>query len=140
MGIGGSQALFKSTILGLLAQVGGRGRRCRALKALAQVAVFCAATSYPAQRCVRLGPCTPSTLQFDWRVGALVRLVKLWARHHDVNDSTNGTLNSFALTLLVGASCSAGVCGAAVRDATSSGLAPACWLTPVLLITGASWM
>jgi DNA polymerase sigma len=60
VGIGGSHALFKSTILGLLAQ-------------------------------------------FDWRFGALVRLVKLWARHHDVNDSTNGTLNSFALTLLVGA-------------------------------------
>ena len=37
-----------------------------------------------------------------------MRLVKLWARHHGVNDSTNGTLNSFALTLLVG-SCSGGV-------------------------------
>jgi DNA polymerase sigma len=31
-----------------------------------------------------------------------VRLVKLWARKHDINDSANGSLNSFALTLLVG--------------------------------------
>ncbi|KAH7624728.1 putative Protein HESO1 [Nannochloris sp. 'desiccata'] len=37
----------------------------------------------------------------DWRVGALVRLIKLWARHHDLNDSSTGTFNSFALTLLV---------------------------------------
>ncbi|KAL4440632.1 hypothetical protein ABPG75_003633 [Micractinium tetrahymenae] len=58
VGIGGSQALFKSAVLGLLAQ-------------------------------------------YEWRFGALVRLVKLWARHYGTNDSTNGTLNSFALTLLV---------------------------------------
>jgi hypothetical protein len=37
----------------------------------------------------------------DWRVGALVRLIKLWARHHNLNDSSTGTFNSFALTLLV---------------------------------------
>jgi len=37
----------------------------------------------------------------DWRVGALVRLIKLWARYHNLNDSSMGTFNSFALTLLV---------------------------------------
>lgn len=37
----------------------------------------------------------------DWRFGAMVRLVKLWARHHNLNDSSQGTFNSFALTLLV---------------------------------------
>ena len=37
----------------------------------------------------------------DWRVGALVRLIKLWARHHNLNDSSTGTFNSFALTMLV---------------------------------------
>lgn len=58
VGIGGSQALFKSTVLGLLAQ-------------------------------------------YEWRFGALVRLVKLWARNCGINDSANGTLNSFAITLLV---------------------------------------
>ena len=37
----------------------------------------------------------------DWRFGAMVRLVKLWARHHSLNDSSQGTFNSFALTLLI---------------------------------------
>lgn len=46
-------------------------------------------------------PCPRWCPQFDWRFGALVRLVKLWARRHNINDSTAGTLNSFALTLLV---------------------------------------
>ncbi|PSC67618.1 poly(A) RNA polymerase GLD2 [Micractinium conductrix] len=58
VGIGGSHALFKSAVLGLLGQ-------------------------------------------FEWRFGALVRLVKLWARQQGVNDSANGTFNSFALTLMV---------------------------------------
>lgn len=40
-------------------------------------------------------------MQFDWRVGALVRLVKVWARSHNLNDASQGTFNSFALTLLV---------------------------------------
>lgn len=38
---------------------------------------------------------------YDWRVGALVRLVKLWARNFGINDPSFGTFNSFALTLLV---------------------------------------
>lgn len=37
----------------------------------------------------------------DWRVGALVRLIKLWARRHNLNDSSTGTFNSYALTLLI---------------------------------------
>lgn len=41
-------------------------------------------------------------MQYEWRFGALVRLVKLWARNCGINDSANGTLNSFAITLLVG--------------------------------------
>jgi hypothetical protein len=39
--------------------------------------------------------------QFDWRFGAMVRLIKCWARAHDVNDAAEGTLNSYALTLMV---------------------------------------
>ncbi|GAB4813989.1 hypothetical protein N2152v2_001035 [Parachlorella kessleri] len=39
--------------------------------------------------------------QYDWRMGALVRLVKVWARRHQVNDSIAGTFNSFALTLMI---------------------------------------
>ena len=39
--------------------------------------------------------------QHEWRFGALVRLVKLWARDKGANDPANGTLNSFALTLMV---------------------------------------
>ena len=51
----------------------------------------------------RTHPCHPGTaLQYEWRFGALVRLVKLWARKHDINDSANGSLNSFAFTLMVG--------------------------------------
>lgn len=37
----------------------------------------------------------------DVRFGALVRLVKLWAGAHGMNDATAGTFNSFALTLMV---------------------------------------
>jgi hypothetical protein len=48
-------------------------------------------------------------LQYDWRFGALVRLVKAWARRFDVNDSANGSLNSFALTLMVREALSADV-------------------------------
>ncbi len=40
-------------------------------------------------------------VQYDWRFGALVRLVKLWARTACINDSSMGTFNSFALTLMV---------------------------------------
>ena len=39
--------------------------------------------------------------QFDWRFGALVRLIKYWARYHDINDASNGSLNSYAITLMV---------------------------------------
>ncbi|KAL0048376.1 hypothetical protein WJX82_001914 [Trebouxia sp. C0006] len=37
----------------------------------------------------------------DSRFGSLVRLVKLWAGAHDMNDASAGTFNSFALTLMV---------------------------------------
>ena len=37
----------------------------------------------------------------DWRAGALIRLVKVWAREHELNNSASGTFNSFALSLLV---------------------------------------
>ena len=49
-----------------------------------------------------LPPCSlpRAPLQYDWRVGALVRLVKAWARRFLINDSAAGTLNSFALTLM----------------------------------------
>ena len=50
-------------------------------------------------------PPPPLLLQYEWRFGALVRLVKLWARRWGVNDSTAGTLNSFALTMLVRGGC-----------------------------------
>ena len=39
--------------------------------------------------------------QYDWRYGALARLVKAWARRRGLNDSAGGTFNSFALTLMV---------------------------------------
>ena len=97
VGIGGSHALFKSTILGLLAQV-----RVGCWHAAEHG--FCSRACPTAVVGAAVTDCRgpPHPLQFDWRFGALVRLIKLWARHHDVNDSTNGTLNSFALTLLVG--------------------------------------
>ena len=38
----------------------------------------------------------------DSRFGSLVRLVKLWAGAHGMNDAAAGTFNSFALTLMVG--------------------------------------
>ena len=37
----------------------------------------------------------------DNRFGSLVRLVKLWAGAHGMNDAAAGTFNSFALTLMV---------------------------------------
>ena len=37
----------------------------------------------------------------DDRFPAMVRIVKAWARSRGLNDSTNGTMNSFALSLLV---------------------------------------
>ncbi len=37
----------------------------------------------------------------DSRFGSLVRLVKLWAGAHGMNDAAAGTFNSFALTLMV---------------------------------------
>lgn len=49
-----------------------------------------------------LTPAHLPPLQYDWRFGALVRLVKLWAKHQDINNSQHGTLNSHAITLLVG--------------------------------------
>lgn len=54
----GSKALFKSTLMGLLAH-------------------------------------------YEWRFGALVRLVKTWARRNDLNDPANGTFNSYCLSLMV---------------------------------------
>jgi len=39
--------------------------------------------------------------QIDWRFSALVRLIKMWASEHKVNDASQGTLNSFSLILLV---------------------------------------
>lgn len=113
VGIGGSQALFKSTMLGLLAQVRQAAGLCwppsvaasRWQQAGCDGPQACPLDSLfkpdpPHLRPPALHPPTPF-LQYEWRFGALVRLVKLWARHHDVNDSTNGSLNSFALTLLV---------------------------------------
>ena len=101
MGIGGSHALFKSTVLGLLAQVRWRlaawlaGVACRPAARRAAPALPSPAPACAHLLAARFRP------QFDWRFGALVRLVKLWARQHGANDSANGTLNSFALTLLV---------------------------------------
>ena len=37
----------------------------------------------------------------DPRFSSLVRLVKLWAGAHAMNDAASGTFNSFALTLMV---------------------------------------
>jgi len=37
----------------------------------------------------------------DWRFLALVRLVKLWASHHNLLDASLGMLNSYSLKLLV---------------------------------------
>ena len=37
----------------------------------------------------------------DSRFAPLVRLVKLWARAEGINDSSRGTFNSYALTLMV---------------------------------------
>ena len=39
--------------------------------------------------------------QYDWRFGALCRLVKLWARGQRINDASSGSLNSFCITLMV---------------------------------------
>ena len=41
----------------------------------------------------------------DWRVGALVRLVKAWAREQGINSAGDGTLSSHALTLMVSRVC-----------------------------------
>lgn len=38
----------------------------------------------------------------DWRVGALIRLVKAWARQQGINNAGEGTLSSHALSLMVG--------------------------------------
>ena len=37
----------------------------------------------------------------DYRVRPLVMLVKKWAKKHDINDASHGTLSSYALTLMV---------------------------------------
>ena len=37
----------------------------------------------------------------DARFPALLRLVKLWAKAFHMNDASNGTFNTFALTLMV---------------------------------------
>lgn len=37
----------------------------------------------------------------DYRVQPLVMLVKRWAKKHDINDASCGTLSSYALTLMV---------------------------------------
>lgn len=41
------------------------------------------------------------SVQIDERLPALVRLVKAWAGARGLNDASNGTFNSYALTLLV---------------------------------------
>lgn len=38
----------------------------------------------------------------DWWVGALIRLVKAWARQQGINNAGEGTLSSHALSLMVG--------------------------------------
>ena len=40
-------------------------------------------------------------MQIDVRLPTLVRLVKAWAGARGLNDASNGTFNSYALTLLV---------------------------------------
>jgi DNA polymerase sigma len=42
-----------------------------------------------------------SAVQIDERLPAMVRLVKAWAGARGLNDASNGTFNSYALTLLV---------------------------------------
>lgn len=37
----------------------------------------------------------------DWRVRPLVLIVKLWARHHHINDAKNMTISSYSLALMV---------------------------------------
>ncbi|XP_040156512.1 poly(A) RNA polymerase gld-2 homolog B [Anopheles arabiensis] len=39
--------------------------------------------------------------QMDWRVRPLVLVVKLWARHHNINDAKNMTISSYSLVLMV---------------------------------------
>ena len=39
--------------------------------------------------------------QLDRRVRPLVVAVKKWARHSDINDASDNTLSSYALTLMV---------------------------------------
>lgn len=39
--------------------------------------------------------------QIDSRFPELTRLVKLWAQAYHMNDASNGTFNTFALTLMV---------------------------------------
>ena len=56
----------------------------------------------------------------DSRFRQLLRLVKLWAKAHDLNDATSGTLNSFALSLMVSCSPCAGT-----RTSSSTATAPA---------------
>lgn len=118
VGIDGSGALFKSALLGLLAQVGALPQCCTALPLLThrprgggqhdaflvQLAKLWQGTPGTKRRwCLGTTPVGEPArcVQYDWRVGALVRLVKLWAGTHDINDSSHGTLNSHALTLLV---------------------------------------
>ena len=57
----------------------------------------------------------------DWRVGALVRLVKAWGRAHGIDGAYQGLLSSNALTLMVGAGgAGAGACSASAADAAGA--------------------
>jgi hypothetical protein len=40
-------------------------------------------------------------LQLDWRVRPMMMIIKSWAKSRDINDAKEGTLSSYALTLLV---------------------------------------
>lgn len=41
-----------------------------------------------------------SYAQMDWRVAPLVLIVKLWAKHFDINDPLYSTFSSYSLTLM----------------------------------------
>ena len=45
------------------------------------------------------------TVQIDERLPTLVRMVKAWGGARGLNDASNGTFNSYALTLLVRTKC-----------------------------------
>lgn len=56
----------------------------------------CVGSRAPLARSALLG----QLAQLDWRVGALVRLVKAWAAQADISGAARGRLSSYALTLM----------------------------------------